>query len=324
MKVVITAREFSGPSPEVISWLEEQGMEVVDLSNEGFSSSTTDEEMIEAIGDADCLINALEKASEPVLKACSNLKYISRRGVGLDSVDVEYCRAHGIKVARARGTIESSVGEGVMAYILYFARRVDLQSEYMHKGEWKRIFMPGAKTRTLGIVGYGALGHEIARRASSFDMKIIFNRLHPSEEELQGEADQYGAVYRELDDLLGESDYVVVCVPLKEDTEYLIDKSFINKMKDGAVLINVARGRVGDESAIREALESGKLAGAAVDVFDKEPCTDSKLIGAPNCILTPHTTPFTLENFKSSNWLAARNILGMINGDIDDKYAVVK
>lgn len=323
MKVVITAREFSGPSPEVIEWLQEQGLEVIDLSNAGFSSSTTDEEMIEAVGDADGLINALEKASEPVFKACKNLKYVSRRGVGLDSVDVDYCRNHGIKVARARGTIESSVGEGVMAYILYFARRVDLQSEYMHKGEWRRMFMPGAKTRTLGLVGYGALGHEIAKRASAFEMNIIYNRQHPSEEELAGKADQYGAVYKPLDELLAESDYTCVCVPLTEETTYLINRDFIGKMKDGSILFNIARGRVGDEEAIREALESGKLAGAAVDVFDKEPCTDSKLIGAPNCILTPHTTPFTLENFKASNWLAAKNLVGLMKGDIDEKCLVV-
>ena len=323
MKVVITAREFSGPSPEVIEWMKEQGWEVVDYSDAGFSSSTTDEEMIEAIGDGDALINALEKASEPVLKACNNLRYISRRGVGLDSVDVEYCKAHGIKVARARGTIESSVGEGVMAYILYFARRVDLQSEYMHQGQWKRIFMPGAKTRTLGLVGYGALGHEIAKRACSFEMNIVFNRLHPTEDELAGKPDQYGAVYKPLDELLKESDYTCVCIPLSEETEYFINRDFISKMKDGSVLFNIARGRVGDETAIREALESGKLSGAAVDVFDKEPCTDSKLIGAPNCILTPHTTPFTLENFKASNWLAAKNIKGMMDGDLDEKFLVV-
>ena len=94
-------------------------------------------------------------------------------------------------------------------------------------------------------------------------------------------------------------------------------------MKDGSILFNIARGRVGDEEAIREALESGKLAGAAVDVFDKEPCTDSKLIGAPHCILTPHTTPFTLENFKASNWLAAKNLVGLMTGVIDEKYLVV-
>ena len=325
MKVVITSRDFSGPSPEVMDWFKEQGVEVVDLSEAGFGSKTTDEEMINAIGDADGLINAIEKASEAVFRACPNLKYVSRRGVGLDSVDVEYCKAHGIKVARAKGTIESAVGEGVMAYILHFARRLDLQNESMQKGIWQRIFVKGAKGSTLGLVGYGALGHEVARRAAAFDMKIVYNRKNPSQEELEGKPDEYGACYRTLDDLLSESDYTCVCVPLNDETVHLINREFVSKMKDGSVLINVARGKVGDETAILEGLESGKLSGAAIDVFEKEPCTDSKLIGAPNCILTPHSTSVTLENFKASNWLAAKNIVGMMKGEpIEEKCWVVR
>lgn len=303
--------------------LKEFGLEIEDHSEELFGSGSTEEEVIGASHDADIVIAGLETYGRRVLENCPKLKLISRRGIGYDNIDVDYCRTHGIRLTRALGAVEDSVAEAVMSYIMYFARRVDLQSAYMHKGEWHRLFMPGAKTRTLGLVGYGGVGKAIARKAAAFDMPVVYYVRHPSDEAVKGKPDEYGAVYRSLDELLAVSDYVSLNVPLSSETEYMADAGFIAKMKEGSVLINIARGKVADEEAIRDAIESGHLSGAAVDVFDKEPCTDSKLVGCEKALLTPHTAPFTEENFAVSNLLAAENIINAINGTIDEKYVLV-
>lgn len=323
MKLVITARDYSNTGKEAMELLYRSGFEIEDHTEELFGSGSTEDEVIEASHDADIVIAGMETYSDRVLEKCPKLRIISRRGIGYDNIDIDYCRAKGIKVLRALGAVESSVAEAVMSYILYFARRVDLQSEYMHKGEWHRLFMPGAKTRTIGLVGYGGVGKAIARKAKAMDMHILYYHRNPSEEALRGESDEFGAKYTDLDKLLSESDYVSLNVPLGPDTVKMADKAFISKMKKGSVLINIARGAVADETAMRDALINGHLGGAAVDVFDKEPCTDSLLIGCPNTILTPHTAPFTEENFAISNYLAAENIVKLLDGSIDEKYVLI-
>lgn len=323
MKLVITARDYSNTGKEAMELLYRSGFEIEDHTEELFGSGSTEDEVIEASHDADIVIAGMETYSDRVLEKCPKLRIISRRGIGYDNIDIDYCRAKGIKVLRALGAVESSVAEAVMSYILYFARRVDLQSEYMHKGEWHRLFMPGAKTRTIGLVGYGGVGKAIARKAKAMDMHILYYHRNPSEEALRGEPDEFGAKYTDLDKLLSESDYVSLNVPLGPDTVKMADKAFIAKMKKGSVLINIARGAVADETAMRDALINGHLGGAAVDVFDKEPCTDSLLIGCPNTILTPHTAPFTEENFAISNYLAAENIVKLLDGSIDEKYVLI-
>ena len=323
MKLVITARDFSNTGKEAMKILTDFGLEIEDHSEELFGSGSTEDEVIAAAHDADIVIAGLETYGKRVLENCPKLRLISRRGIGYDNIDVEYCRANGIRLTRALGAVEDSVAEAVMSYILYFARRVDLQSAYMHKGEWHRLFMPGAKTRTLGLVGYGGVGKAIARKAAALDMPIVYYVRHPSDEALRGEPDEYGALYKGLDELLKVSDYVSLNVPLSGETEYLADADFIGRMKKGSILINIARGKVADEKAIREAIECGHLSGAAVDVFDKEPCTDSLLVGCEGALLTPHTAPFTEENFAVSNLLAAENIINAINGTIEEKYVLV-
>lgn len=323
MKLVITARDYSNIGRNAMDLLFRAGFEIEDHTEELFGSGSTEEAVIEASHDADIVIAGMETYSRRVLENCPKLKIISRRGIGYDNIDLEYCKKNDIRVLRAVGAVESSVAEAVMSYILYFARRVDLQSEYMHKGEWHRLFMPGAKTRTIGLVGYGGVGKAIARKAQAMDMNILYYHRTPSDEALRGVADEFDARYSNLDNLLSESDYVSLNVPLGPDTVKMADASFISKMKKGSVLINIARGAVADEAAMRDALISGQLGGVAVDVFDKEPCTDSLLKGCPNAILTPHTAPFTEENFAISNYVAAENIVKLLDGSIDPKYVLI-
>lgn len=314
MKVVVTARNFSTDDKTALQMLQNAGFEVDDHSAEDIGSATDEEYVRSLILDADAVICGPEGISNQAVAESKNLKIVSRRGVGYDSIDVDFCKKNGIAVARALGTVEGSVAESVMAYILYFARRIDLQSESMNKGEWKRIMTPGAKNHTLGLIGFGGIGKEIAKRAVPFGMDVLYYCRHPK--------DEFGAHYAELDELLSKSDYVSINVPLTESTVNMIDEKTFSKMKDGAIFINTARSKIVDTNALVDALKSGKLSGAAVDVFDNEPCTDSPLIGLPNVVLTPHTAPFTKENFREMNNRAAKSVIEFFNGTLDSRYLI--
>ena len=314
MKVVVTARNFSTDDKTALQMLQDAGFEVEDHSKEDIGSGTDEEYIRSLVLDADAVICGPEKVSNKAIAESKNLKIVSRRGIGYDSIDIDFCKKNGIAVARALGTVESSVAESVMAYILYFARRIDLQSESMNKGEWKRIMTPGAKSHTLGLIGFGGIGKEIAKRSVPFGMEVLYYCRHPK--------DEFGAHYAELDELLAKSDYVSINVPLNESTVNMIDKKIFSKMKDGAILINTARSGIVDTNALVDALKSGKLSGAAIDVFDNEPCTDSPLIGLPNVVLTPHTAPFTKENFREMNNRAAKSVIEFFNGTLDSRYLI--
>lgn len=314
MKVVVTARNFSTDDKTALEMLQDAGFNVEDYSAEDIGSATDEEYIRSLVLDADAVICGPEKISNKAIEESQNLKIVSRRGVGYDSIDVDFCKKNGVAVARALGTVEGSVAESVMAYILYFARRIDLQSESMNRGEWKRIMTPGAKNHTLGLIGFGGIGREIAKRAVPFGMDVLYYCRHPK--------DEFGAHYAELDELLRESDYVSINVPLNESTVNMIDEKAIAKMKDGAILINTSRSKIVDTNALADALKSGKLSGAAIDVFDNEPCTDSPLVGLPNVVLTPHTAPFTKENFREMNNRAAKSVIEFFNGTLDSRYLI--
>ncbi len=314
MKVVVTARNFSTDDDTALKMLQDAGFEVEDHSAEDIGSATDEEYVRSLVLDADAVICGPEGISNKAIEESPKLKIVSRRGVGYDSIDIDFCKKNGISVARALGTVEGSVAESVMAYILYFARRIDLQSNSMNRGEWKRIMTPGAKNHTLGLIGFGGIGKEIAKRAVPFGMDVLYYCRHPH--------DEYGAHYAELDELLARSDYVSINVPLTESTVGMIDEKIISKMKDGAILINTARSKIVDTTALVNALKSGKLSSAAVDVFDSEPCTDSPLMGLPNVVLTPHTAPFTKENFREMNKRAAKSVIEFFNGTLDSRYLI--
>ena len=182
MKVVITARNYSVGESRGIQILKNAGFEVENYESLNLGVGTDEEKLYELVKDADFVIAGLEPYRNSVLSRCRNLKLISRRGIGYDSVDIESCREHSIAVCRTLGAVEGSVAEHVMAYILYFSRRVDLQNSYMQNGKWNRIMMPGAKKKTLGLIGFGGIGQEIAKRAVPFGMNVIYNCRHPKKE----------------------------------------------------------------------------------------------------------------------------------------------
>lgn len=315
MKIVVTGRNFATKDTTAIDLLQNAGHEVI-IAKTAMGTGTSAKEVYETVGDADIAIAGLEPYNAEVLEHCPNLRLISRRGIGYDAVDLAACRAHGVTLVRTVGAVEGAVAEQVIAYIFYFARQIHIQTQSMHSHQWQRMMMPGVKNSTLGLVGFGGIGKEIAKRATALGMNVLYYCRHPRPEW----ETEYNVRYAPLDELLAGSDYLSCNVPLTDATRNMFDAKAFAKMKRGSIFINIARSLVMDEQALAGAVKSGQLAGAAVDVFQHEPCTQSPLHELENIVLTPHTAPFTFENFIAMNNLAAQNVLDFLNGTLAEKY----
>lgn len=267
-------------------------------------------DLLGLLNDAPALIvrNRTQVDAE-ILAAAPLLRVVGRLGVGLDNIDVPACRARGIEVIPATGANALAVAEYVVATVMTLLRGATLSSAEVAAGKWPRARLSeGRETagRTLGLVGFGGIGQLTAHLAQALGMRVVaYDPLLPADAPAWA---AYGVGRRELDELLAESDAVSLHVPLTEQTRGLMDATRIGRMKAEAVLVNTARGGIVDEAALAEALKSGKLAGAALDVFEREPLPDgSPLAAAPNLILTPHIGGVTREsNTRVSTMIAAK------------------
>ena len=308
MKVVISARNFSFDGCEAEEILKKNGFEVCNISETEFKS---EDEYARALSDADVIINGFESISDSVIEKCERLKVISIRGVGYDYFNTEKCRKRGVSVLRTVGCVGEAVSEQVIAYIMHFSRKIDALNSFMQHSEWNRIMTEGAFGKTVGIIGFGEIGSSVAKKANALGMQVVYNCKTKKNNAYE---------FKELNELLKISDYVVLALPLNAETEKLIDKKALALMKENAVLINVARANIVDNAALKKAVESGKIKGAAIDVFESEPCTNSVLKGVDNILLTPHTAPFTKSNFINMNNRASLNVIEFFNGTLDEKY----
>jgi D-3-phosphoglycerate dehydrogenase len=249
----------------------------------------------EAIKDYDALIvRSATKVTKEVIDAAAKLKVIGRAGVGLDNVDLAAATQKGIIVMNTPGGNTISTAEHTMSMILALSRNIAQANASTKKGEWKRSKFMGVELygKTLGIIGLGRIGKEVAKRALSFGMKILAYDPFLSREA----AESVGVEIAELKELLQKSDYITVHTPLTDDTKHLISKEQISMMKKGVRLINCARGGIIDEQALASAVKEGQVAGAAIDVFEKEPLSaESELLKVDNIVITPHLGASTEE-----------------------------
>ena len=243
-----------------------------------------------------------------LLDAAKNLRVVGRLGVGLDNIDVKACENRNIAVIPATGANNVAVAEYVMAALLMLARGCYQGLGDVAAGKWPRERMVGGEifNRTLGLLGFGGIARDVARRAKAFGMNVIAcDPFLPDDAPVWKE---YDVSPVSLDDMLARVDAVSLHVPLTDGTRNLFDAERIRRMKKGAFLINTARGGIVDEKALAEALVSGQLGGAMMDVFGREPLpADSPLAGAPHCLLTPHIAGVTHEsNTRVSNMIAEK------------------
>ncbi len=252
------------------------------------------EALRDAIGAYEALVvRSQVQADADLIAAGTRLQVIGRAGVGVDNVDLEAATRSGITVVNAPTGNTIAAAEHTMALLLGLARRVAAADASMRRGEWKRAQFQGVELRgrTLGIVGLGKIGMAIADRARAFEMTLLGSDPYVSPEQ----AARHGIELADLDTLLARADAITVHVPLTRATRGLIDAKALARMKPGAFVLNVARGGIVDEAALADALRSGHIGGAGIDVFDAEPPVGSPLLEAPGTLLTPHLGASTAE-----------------------------
>ena len=277
-------------SEEGLKILKDAGQFQVDVNTE-----LKPEALKGVIKDYDALIvRSATKVTREIINAADKLKVIGRAGVGLDNVDLDAATQKGIIVMNTPAGNTISTAEHTLSMILSLSRNIPQANVSTKKGEWKRSKFMGVElyTKVLGIVGFGRIGSEVAKRAFSFGMKVLAFDPFLSREV----AESLGVEIVELKDLFERSDYITVHTPLTEETRHMISTKEFAAMKKGVRVINCARGGIIDEAALVAAIKEGKVAAAALDVFEKEPLSpDSELLKLDNIITTPHLGASTEE-----------------------------
>jgi D-3-phosphoglycerate dehydrogenase len=251
----------------------------------------TPERLLEVIdGYEAVVVRSRTKIRKNVLERAANLKVIVRGGVGVDNIDVEAAEARGMKVLNTPAASTESVAELAIAYIFALARPIVQATESLRSGKWEKARFHGTEVqgKTLGIIGMGRIGTTVAKRAAALGMIVL-----GYDSRSIGPAPYMMMV--PMEELLARSDYITLHIPLTDESEHLIDADAIGRMKTGVKLIDCARGGVIDEAALCDAIMAGKVAGAALDVFENEPLSDNKLFSLPQVIGSPHMGANTAE-----------------------------
>ncbi len=273
------------------------------------------EARVAATRNADFLFLIGAPATREVIEAAPRLRLVQKLGAGVDNIDLAACRSRGIPVARAAGSNAVPVAEHTLMLILACLRRLPLQDRATRQGIWRREQARSENRqitgKCLGIVGMGAIGRAVTKLLAGFRCEIIFHDPDPTAREV-GKA--LGARHVELDDLFRQADIVSLHLPLLPETAGLVNRERIAMMKPGAILINCARGRIVDEDALHEALQSGHLGGAGIDTFAEEPVRESPLLHSDSTVVTPHIAAATVDNFLNIVRHGYRNATTLLNG----------
>ena len=282
-----------------------------------YQRTETEAEAIERIGDSEIVLVNKVPITEAVLAACPGIRLICVQATGYNIVDCNACARRGIPVTNVPSYGTAAVAQFTMALILELCHRIGLHDQSVHRGDWVKSdnfcywLTPQTELagKTLGILGFGRIGREVGKLAKAFGMRVIAcNRSQCEEGRQIGE-------YVDMDTLLARSDILSLHCPQTPGTEKIINARSLARMKDGAMLINTARGGLLDENAVAEALRSGKLRGAAVDVVSKEPMApDNPLLSAPGCIITPHIAWAPVESRQRLLDCVVENIRCFLNG----------
>ncbi|MCA1645015.1 MAG: D-glycerate dehydrogenase [Chloroflexi bacterium] len=253
-----------------------------------------------------------EKIDDELLdRAGPQLKVVSTFAVGYDNIDVPACTRRGVAVGNTAGVLTETTADEAFALLMAAARRIPEGYDHVRQDRWKAwspMVLLGSDIHqaTLGIVGFGRIGREVAKRARGFDMRILYHNRHRASAE---DEQRLGARQASFDELLAESDFVTLHVTLTPETHHLINAASLGKMKRSAVLVNAARGPVVDPEALYDALKNGVIAGAALDVTDPEPMPGNhKLLSLPNCLVVPHIASASVATRGKMTSMAAENL----------------
>lgn len=272
----------------------------------------TPEELIPYLSRADAVVAATDPYVGEVLDACPRLRAVVRWGTGYDSVDLAACTARGIVACNAPGLVVEAVADYVFAALLSMARQIPHQLDVMRAGSWEEVRGIELFRKTIGLVGFGAIGKAVARRAKGFDCRVLAFDPYLDPETVRS----FGAEPADLARLFTESDFVSVHASLTPETRGLVNEELLRKMKPTAYLVNASRGPLVDEAALVQALTEGWIAGAAIDAHNIEPPrADHPLRHLANCLATPHSAFNTVEAAAATNAAVAEQAIAVLRGE---------
>lgn len=307
MKVLITSRSFGKIGDSAKNILEGAGIEITNIS-----ANFDQAEFERIIPEFDALIIGAHDFSEADMERCPKLKIICKHGVGLDNIHVGKAKELGIAVCNAPGTNSNAVADLALGLMLSVCRKISHSAALVREGVWKSHIGEDVCGKTLGLLGFGAIAKGVARRARGFGMKIL--AYDPFVTELPEEFVGWVELC-DMDKVITSCDILSVHIPLTPETRNTISSKELAKMKQGAYVINTARGGIVDEMALYEALKSGHLNGAAMDVVESEPMTpEHPLLSLDNVVVTPHIAMYSKEAINAVSLICAENVVACLTG----------
>ena len=307
-KVLVTATNYSKYCSEAKKMLEEKGFEVIENP---FGRPFTFPELEKVIHEISAVVAGVDTWNQDVFKMAPKLKVIARFGVGIDNIDLKKAKEYGIKVTNAKGRNANAVAEMTVGLILAAIRNIPYLNHSLRQGNWDRFVGIEMAGKHLGLLGFGAIGQLVAAKLRGFDLQVFAFDKYPQLEK----AKHLGVSMAAMEDILRQSDIVSLHLPSTEETYHVLGKEQFAMMKDGAYLINTARGSLVDEKALYEALISRKLGAAAIDVYEEEPARPTHpLLRLDNIVVTPHTAAETYETYASVSRVTAQAIIDVFEG----------
>lgn len=302
VKVLVTPRSFGKTDPKAYAMLADAGLEIV--RNET-GSILNEDQLAELLTDCDGVIIGVDPLTARVLNAAPHLKAIAKYGVGLDNIELEVCKARGIQVSRTIGANSEAVADYAFALMLALARRLLPIDKLCRLDNWQKITTVDVTGRTLGLLGFGAIGRNVARRASGFNMEIMAYDVVWDEDY----ATANNIIRASADEICAKADFISLHLPLLPETNHIIDARRLEMMKPTAILVNTARGGLIDEAALLQALKEEKIYGAGIDVFETEPPADKSWYELSNVILGSHCAASTIGATENMGRMAAANLI---------------
>jgi D-3-phosphoglycerate dehydrogenase len=308
-RLLVTPTSYGKNDPRLKTELEKLVGEVIyNLSGKPLSS----EELASLLPGVDGYVAGLDQIDRNALKTADRLKVIARYGVGIDCVDLEAAREKGIVVTNTPGANSVSVAEMTVALILSLARNIPEAVTATRAGGWPRMNGISLENKTIGLLGFGSIGKQVARLLSGFNCRLIAYDPYPD----LAYAEKFLVKMLSFDEIIAQSDFLSLHLPLNSETRGLVNDVFLDKIKTGSFIINTARGELIDDAALVAAISQGRIKGAALDVFACEPPgSDNPLLKMPQVLVTPHISSHTDGATDAMGWMAFNDCLAVLRGE---------
>lgn len=303
LKVLITPRSFAKYNrKEVLALFQEHGIEPV---FNPFNEIMTEEQLKEALTDMDGLIVGVDPVTEAVINAAQNLKAIAKYGVGIDNIDTEAAAARNIPITRTVGANSSSVADYSFALLMAVARRVVEIDKGCKNDDWSKKIALDVFGKKIGVLGLGAIGRGMVKRAQGFDMEVYGYDIFKDEDYLRDN----NVKFVDIETMVKECDFISIHMPLTDETHHMFNRELLEQAKSNLVIINTARGGIVDEEALYDLIKDGKIYGAGIDAFEQEPARDSKLLTLENVVVGSHTAASSIGATEQMSIMATKNII---------------